>query len=684
MTTYEPLHHKYRPATFGDLVGQEAIASTLTNALEKQRIAPAYLFAGPRGTGKTSSARIMAKSLNCLAVDRPTATPCGTCPTCRAIANGSALDVIEIDAASNTGVDNIRELIERAQFAPVQCRYKVYVIDECHMLSTAAFNSLLKTLEEPPEQVIFILATTDPQRVLPTIISRCQRFDYRRIPLEAMVSHLKTIAEKEAIAIADDAVTLVAQISQGGLRDAESLLDQLSLLPERITVDRVWDLVGAVPEKDLFDLLEAIASNNPQSVLERCRNLLDRGREPPIVVQNLAGFYRDLLIAKTAPNRSDLVAVTPPTWAKLCEFAQQWDASIILGGSQHLRQCEIQIKNTTQPRLWLEVSLLGLLPSASNPATAEATAPSMPATMPARAIAPPTVSGGTPQTATPPTTTAIASPQTHESDRAATGTTPSSPVRPEAEEPASANSTAPSQPPSEPAIATPPATTHEPVPSEPDDAADEPTSSEPVAYDLPQIWQQVLDNIKMRATQELLRQQGQLLGFDGTIAQIGVSSGLMKLAERKVPDIEAAFQRTYQRTVRVQLEANRGNAPASAQSSRTVHQTSPPPQPQQPPVVPTPTPQARPIPTTETVAPPTPSPPIAASQSQPSSSDNPPWDTRATTPSPPAHNDPVQHAPAPNESRVWEEDELSNVADRFAEFFNGDVVSVDDDLDFEF
>ncbi|WP_317134452.1 DNA polymerase III subunit gamma/tau [Leptolyngbya sp. 7M] len=223
---YEPLHHKYRPQTFAELVGQAAIATTLTNALRQQKIAPAYLFTGARGTGKTSSARILAKSLNCLKSAVPTETPCGVCEVCRSIANGSALDVIEIDAASNTGVDNIRELIERAQFAPVQCRYKVYCIDECHMLSNQAFNALLKTLEEPPERVAFVLATTDPQRVLPTIISRCQRFDFRRIELEAMVHHLSRIADKEAIDISPDAIQLVAQIAQGGLRDAQSMLDQ--------------------------------------------------------------------------------------------------------------------------------------------------------------------------------------------------------------------------------------------------------------------------------------------------------------------------------------------------------------------------------------------------------------------------------------------------------------------------
>jgi DNA polymerase III subunit gamma/tau len=253
---YIPLHHKYRPQTFADLVGQEAISTTLTNALRLEKIAPAYLFTGPRGTGKTSSARILAKSLNCMASDVPTAQPCGKCDACSSIALGAALDIIEIDAASNTGVDNIRELIERAQYAPVQCRYKVYIIDECHMLTTAAFNSLLKTLEEPPDRVVFVLATTDPQRVLPTIISRCQRFDYRRIPVEAMVKHLTYIAGNESIEIATTSIKLIAQIAQGGLRDAESLLDRLSLLSGEITPDRVYDAIGSVPERDLLETVD--------------------------------------------------------------------------------------------------------------------------------------------------------------------------------------------------------------------------------------------------------------------------------------------------------------------------------------------------------------------------------------------------------------------------------------------
>jgi DNA polymerase-3 subunit gamma/tau len=362
--TYEPLHHKYRPQTFAELVGQEAIAQTLTSAILQERIAPAYLFTGPRGTGKTSSARIFAKSLNCISTVAPTPTPCGKCNVCQEIARGSTLDVIEIDAASNTGVDNIRDLIERSQFSPVQCRYKVYVIDEVHMLSTQAFNALLKTLEEPPDRVVFVLATTDPQRVLPTIISRCQKFDFRRIPLDSMIAHLHKIAKLENINIASDAVQMIAQLAQGGLRDAESLLDQLSLFPGQVTVEKVWDLVGAVPENDLMELLQAIKNDNPTALIDMTRHLMDRGREPLIVLQSLASFYRDLLIASSAPKRSDLVALTSATWEKLCNFARDWNAELILAGQKHLQTHEVQIKNTTQPRLWLEVTLLGLLPSA--------------------------------------------------------------------------------------------------------------------------------------------------------------------------------------------------------------------------------------------------------------------------------------------------------------------------------
>jgi DNA polymerase III subunit gamma/tau len=957
---YDPLHHKYRPQTFAELVGQEAIATTLTNALLTQRIAPAYLFTGPRGTGKTSSARILAKSLNCQSVEQPTPTPCGECEVCRMITRGSALDVIEIDAASNTGVDNIREIIERSQFAPVQCRYKVYVIDECltgdsliqtqegliridnpeikgkmvlsynenqgiweykkvlrwldqgikqtliiktnnreirctdnhlirtdqgwiaakdiregmkilspvaavadnssinmaqmggsvnspedinlktinsgknliiwplfsnkqnssdpcalvdvrknwifpnfysvkdvvskvlnltgeniliknlmefgkpepknfwtiplsffqkhwdsfmglfweiplspipthiadfpdwpgitvnsnnnglntklvnypsynlsygcqkisvmdkwlfsviqsvthnlekfsiglnpmeneslfqwigylkspqkdllggiwmmdhlllakaevqafnyiqkdfqnqnikslpnglinwvipvrqnlivgktlikstttlnldlrplengclisnntqfpqwntnletvesikisglekvydievednhnfiangltvhncHMLSTAAFNALLKTLEEPPPRVVFVLATTDPQRVLPTIISRCQRFDYRRIPLESMAKHLQTIAQKENIDIEYEAINLVAQIANGGLRDAESLLDQLSLSSETVTVDKVWDLVGAVPEQDLITLLQAIRDDKSTTVIDQCRHLMNRGREPLIVLQNLASFYLNLLIAKTAPNRQDMVAVTNPTWEKLCQEAKRWDIPLILLGQQHLKENEYQLKNTTQPRLWLEIALLGLLPSAQKPVTivnqtvTNNTAPSSP-----------------PKTAPQPVTIEPKTPVTNVENQSI-----NPPVKP---------------------VAQP--TQIEPKPPETITVQQEP-ESESISNNISQeqFWQKVLNSVHPPTTQSLLKQQCTLINFQDNVAIIGVKSEpLLKMAQGKKANIEAAFETVCQQKITVHLKVASAHGETTKQPS---------------------------------------------------------------------------------------------------------------------
>jgi DNA polymerase-3 subunit gamma/tau len=384
ISSYQPLHHKYRPQRFDQLVGQEAIAATLGNALRTGRIAPAYLFCGPRGTGKTSSARILARSLNCIGSDGPTPEPCGVCELCTSIAAGNALDVIEIDAASNTGVDNIRELIERSRFAPVQARWKVYVVDECHMLSTAAFNALLKTLEEPPPRVVFVLATTDPQRVLATILSRCQRFDFRRIPLQALEQHLSWIADQEQIGITPEALHVVAQRAQGGLRDAESLLDQLSLLPSPIEATAVWELLGAVPEQELLALAGALASCDPLALLEGCRELLERGREPAAVLQGLVSLLRDLVLAGTAPDRLELTSVSPQFRQALPDLARSLGKARLLQWQAQLRGSEQQLRHSVNPRLWLEVLLLGLLAepvaaaqpiSAAAPAAAPLVAP---------------------------------------------------------------------------------------------------------------------------------------------------------------------------------------------------------------------------------------------------------------------------------------------------------------------
>ena len=361
ISTYEPLHHKYRPTNFDELVGQDPIKSTLKQALISDRIAPAYIFSGPRGTGKTSSARIFAKSLNCLKSEKATTVPCGQCELCKGISSGNALDVIEIDAASNTGVENIRELIEKSRFAPAKARWKVYVIDECHMLSTAAFNALLKTLEEPPRQVVFILATTDPQRVLPTILSRCMRFDFRRIALHDLKSHLISIAKKEKIQVNEEAISLIAKHSQGGLRDAESLLDQASLLPPPITQLNIINLIGAIPEEELIRLAKSLITKDPNSILNVCNSLINKGKEPIAILQGIASILRDLVITKVTDKPSNLCNISQENSENLNDLATSIHLDQILNLQAKLKGSESNIRNSNQPNLWLEIHLLGML-----------------------------------------------------------------------------------------------------------------------------------------------------------------------------------------------------------------------------------------------------------------------------------------------------------------------------------
>ena len=358
---YEPLHHKYRPTSFDELVGQDAITSTLKQALRSDRISPAYIFSGPRGTGKTSSARIFAKSLNCLKSEKATTLPCGKCELCTGINYGNALDVIEIDAASNTGVENIRDLIERSRFAPAKARWKVYVIDECHMLSTAAFNALLKTLEEPPRQVVFILATTDPQRVLPTILSRCMRFDFKRIGVHDLKNHLINIAKKEEIMIDEEAISLIAKHSEGGLRDAESLLDQVSLLPPPITQSNIIQLIGAVPEEELLQVAKSLTNKDPKSILIICNRLISKGKEPIAILQGIASILRDLVVVKVLNESINLCNISQENSERLKEIANSIDLNEVLSIQSKLKGSENFIRNSIQPKLWLEIHLLGML-----------------------------------------------------------------------------------------------------------------------------------------------------------------------------------------------------------------------------------------------------------------------------------------------------------------------------------
>ena len=360
---HKPFHQKYRPNNLDELVGQKFISITLKQALLTKKIAPAYLFNGPRGTGKTSSARIFAKSLNCQAFDQPTITPCCKCDLCRQITDGSALDIIEIDAASNTGVENIREIIERARFAPTQARWKVYVIDECHMLSTAASNALLKTIEEPPSRVVFILATTNPERVLNTIKSRCQKFDFRRISPSDIFQHLSEIAEKESIEYEMQALKMIAKRSNGGMRDAQSLLEQLNLLPEGITINNIQNLLGEVSESELTNLIKSLVENNPESLIITCNKLYDAGNEPLQIIIGLLNITRDLLLHTTNNKYSDLYYTSDEFRDELDKISKTINKSTIINWHNNLRNIEYQIKSSDNPRLWFEIHLTGLLDS---------------------------------------------------------------------------------------------------------------------------------------------------------------------------------------------------------------------------------------------------------------------------------------------------------------------------------
>ncbi len=360
---HKPFHQKYRPNNLDELVGQKFISITLKQALLTKKIAPAYLFNGPRGTGKTSSARIFAKSLNCQAFDHPTITPCCKCDLCKQITDGGALDIIEIDAASNTGVENIREIIERARFAPTQARWKVYVIDECHMLSTAASNALLKTIEEPPSRVVFILATTNPERVLNTIKSRCQKFDFRRISPGDIFQHLSEIAEKESIKYEVQALKMIAKRSNGGMRDAQSLLEQLNLLPDGITINNIQNLLGEVSESELTNLIKSLVENNPESLINTCNKLYDAGNEPLQIIIGLLNITRDLLLHTTDNKYSDLYYTSDEFRDELDKISKTINKSTIINWHNNLRNIEYQIKSSDNPRLWFEIHLTGLLDS---------------------------------------------------------------------------------------------------------------------------------------------------------------------------------------------------------------------------------------------------------------------------------------------------------------------------------
>ncbi len=359
---YIPLYRKYRPQKLDELVGQEHIKNALSNAIKLNKISHAYLFTGPRGTGKTSTARIFAKSLNCK--NGPTINPCGECESCIDIQNAVPMDVIEIDAASNRKVEDTQNILEKILYAPVYGKYKIYIIDEVHMLSNTAFNSLLKTLEEPPENVIFILATTEVHKVLDTIKSRCQRFDFRRITTSDIVKHLRYISDKEGINITDDALFTIAKNSAGGMRDSIALLDQLSVLggENAITTDDINKLLGRISFDVLNKLTSCILSSKPQDAIEMLENIYNSGNEPVQIFSNLLDYLKNLLIVKNC--REEIVfELTQLNEAQLSELKKQVKEVETHQLVALLDKCASYIKEiklTNNPRLWLEVGIIDL------------------------------------------------------------------------------------------------------------------------------------------------------------------------------------------------------------------------------------------------------------------------------------------------------------------------------------
>ena len=354
----QALYRKYRPKDFDNVVGQEHITTVLKNEMAAGKPAHAYLFVGSRGTGKTSCAKIVAKAVNCL--NPKDGNPCGECEICRGIDSGAILDVEEIDAASNNGVDSIRDLRDEAAFTPAVAKYRVYIIDEVHMLSTSAFNALLKILEEPPEHIIFILATTEIQKVLPTIISRCQRFDFRRIESDVIAGRLETVCRAEGVELDRDAAILIARLSDGGMRDALSLLDVCVSRSGAVSAETVAQAAGLAGSEHLFDLAELMIEKDPGKLLEKASELFQKSMEPQRLCEQLAGHFRNLMLAKTIPDPSDLISCLPSEIGRLREQAGKLSLAEIMNGLSVLQEALAKMSRSTVKRAELELSLIRL------------------------------------------------------------------------------------------------------------------------------------------------------------------------------------------------------------------------------------------------------------------------------------------------------------------------------------
>jgi len=390
----QALYRKWRPAQWDEVIGQQHVVQTLRNAIAADRVAHAFLFAGPRGTGKTTTARLLAKAVNCLDAEL-SKRPCNVCAHCQAVNQGRFMDLIEIDAASNTSVEDVRDLRDKINFSPNQGRFKVYIVDEVHMLSTAAFNALLKTLEEPPSHAIFILATTEVHKIPATVLSRCQRHEFRRIPVNEIVANLKTLAEGEGIEVQPEALTLLARQATGAMRDAISLLDQLASAGKPVTLEMAQSVLGTATSQAVLDLVEAIIAQQPAEGLDILHRTLDAGSDPRQFARQIVDYLRSLLLVSM--GNAAQVDATVDVRAQMARHSQALPASELLRLIQAFNQAASEGRGSWQPALPLEMAFVEALTAPSEAA--------VPTPAPARAAPPtarPTAQAARPAKAAPP------------------------------------------------------------------------------------------------------------------------------------------------------------------------------------------------------------------------------------------------------------------------------------------